>query len=204
MAAEFLAEMLPNASAAQRGRSWLARLINQGPPELPPLTEPEDGGLLVSYAEAETHVFAFHALVKAVCQDGLVDLSGESSDYHFGAFSALHNDLRKCRFTTADQCSREFMNAYGQLLSGSPQFGHRFQSDWSFYSIVPRDSLIHLLDGLEEARRFERRTPEDLPSDVRATVVTKLSDAGVQFVEDLQRWLKSLHDEGLDAYVIWW
>jgi len=201
VASEHASEMLSDDKAQRLAIAWATTLVQKGGLERTAPTTPDDGGLHVYLAESETHVFALHALVKAVCGDSALDLAGESSDYHYGAFPGLIDDLRACRFSTSESCSREFLQTYSNLYRGTPMFGHKFESDWSFYSIVPREKVGFLLDGFAAAKQYEREISDP---EMKAKVRTRVSEAGIQFISDIEGWFRRIKDANLDAYVIWW
>ena len=203
-ASEHLSEILSDEEAKRLAIAWTTTLIQKGSLERTAPTTPEDGGLHVYLAESETHAFAFHALVQAVSGDGTLDLSAESSDYQYGAFPGLIEDLRACRFSTSESCSREFLQAYSNLYRGTPMFGHKFETDWSFYSIVAKEKVGFLLDGFEAAKQYERKVPDSAPPEMKATARTRVSERGIQFIDEIQAWFRRIKDADLDAYVIWW
>lgn len=203
-ACDRLPELLPDDQAQSQARAWLKTLIESGAPDRRTPQAEEDGGLLVFRAESEAHVFALHALVHAASDGKTLNLAAESSDYHHGAFPNLISDMRACRFSTSEGCSREFLQCYSDLYRGTPWFGHRFESAWSFYSTIRNASLDHLLDGFAAAKSYKRQLGNLAPEEVRPTTQTGISAEGIRFIDDLEGWFRQVRDAKLDAYVIWW
>lgn len=203
-ACEQVSELLSDDESQATAKAWLSTLIQKGAPQRSAPEAEEEGGLLVFRAESEAHVFALHALVQAVGGDRLLNLAGESSDYHHDAFPSLISDMRACRFSTSEGCSREFLKSYSDLYRGTPLFGYRFESSWSFYSVIRKQSLDYLLEGFTSAKTYERQLGDKIPPEVRSTARTRISEQGLLFVEDLHRWFRRVRDADLDAYAIWW
>lgn len=188
----------------EQAHAWLEKLVNDGPPERKPQTTGEDG-LLVTLSEGQTHVFAFHSLVQAVCGERMLPIAG-SDYYHHGTFPSLYDDMQSCGFYASQNCTREFRNVYCGLTDGTPLFGHRFETGLSFYSIVRKEHVGILCSGFREALVYEKPVenyPFEVPAEALAKIVRKVSEEGAKILKKLLNWFEQIREANLDAYVIW-
>ena len=202
-----LSESLTNPVVLGKARAWLGRLIDEGYPlrsERPQPSVSEDGSLLVTQLETELHAVVVYSLMRTLFKDACLDLSRESSTWHYSAIVAFDNELGKCGFMRSKECPTMFIHWMSALTGGSPLFGDGFRSDWSFYTVLKNDELTSLVGAIETAQKFEKHIPDSYPETFRKASFTKLSDAGNQFARAFGGWLRRIQQAGQDAFIYWW
>jgi hypothetical protein len=194
----------PNLS---KGKTWLTTLIDSGFPlqrDRQPPPEPAGGGLLNVQMETEVHVFVVHSIARAIARDDYLDLAGESSNWSHPAVQSLYNELAACEFKRSGKCSVEYFTAMWKLIDGSPLFGDDFRTEWSFYSLFTNQELAAIIPVFHAAEEYKRSVPDNLPEDYKAKMRTSLSEGGKQFIGDLLKWFRAIHEAGQDAFILWW
>ena len=97
----------------------------------------------------------------------------------------------------------EFHTWMTKLCNGSPMFGHDFRTKWSFYSIISNIELAAMIPVFKSAMEYQRPLPPGHPEDAIKKMATGLSDMSKEFVSDLIRWFRQLHQAGQDAFIVW-
>lgn len=206
-ARSLLSKSLRDEADLVSAQVWLETLVCTGYPVkygAPAPHASENGGLIVSHSETETHAFVAWALMQATAGPDLLDLSEVSSVYTIDAITTLYDESRACGFLKSRDCSVDFITSLSSLQSGTPLFGDEFRSDWSFYSILENRRLTSVIPVMAAACRFERIIPDHLPPEVKSSMRARLSDQGRSFADEFSRWLGEIRDSGLDAFLMWW
>ena len=207
IAGNYLSETLTDEAALAKACAWLRTLVDDGYPlksEREPPSVPDDGSLLVTRLETELHAFVVYSIVRAVSRNTCLDLASDSSHWHHSAIVSLYNDFRICGFTRSKECPTRFLQLGSALSHGTPLFGDDFRTDWSFYTFLTNNDLENLVSVLEAARKFEKPVPDYVPAEVRKTMVTRLSDEGNAFAEELIAWFCQIQQAHQDAFIMWW
>lgn len=201
-----LGECFTDEKPLRRARAWLRTLIEKGHPfNTVREDEPQDeAGLLKVSMEAESHVFVVEAIRRAIAKPEFLDLAMDSSNWNRGAISMLQRETSECDFSSSDDYGLPMMQAEYILGAGSPLFGDRFHTTWSFYSLLDNEMLGLVVPSLEAATTYERKLPDNFPEHLRAEMPTRLSDSAREFAGALAGWFKQLHGAGQDAFVLWW
>lgn len=193
--------------ARELSGKWLEKLIKHGCPlkeSHDNLAVPEDGGLLVSQLEAETHVFAIHSIFESLKNDTWLNLSGPSSNYTPTAVRRLYRELDDCEFLSSDQCPEQLANCLVSISTGTPLFGDGFHTNWSYYCFLENQKLLEMQRGLEAALTHKKFIPDYVPEEVKKDYFLELSEGGRKFTNELLNWLGSLTEADQDLYIIWW
>jgi hypothetical protein len=193
-------------STVSKAKAWLRTLIESGFPlreDREPPSAPADGGLLTVQMETEDHAFVVYCLARATARDDCMDLGSESSDWKYPAFQSLWDEFSTCGFTRSNKCPVELHNWMCRFLGGSPLFGDRFHTNWSFYTFFSNQELASMIPVYQAAADFKRTLAEAYPEEFRKERES-LSEGGKKFIGDLIKWLGQIQQAGQHAFILWW
>jgi hypothetical protein len=201
-----LASSLRDETTLAKARRWLSTLIENGFPlseQQDPVSEPDDGGLLVVRMETEVHVAVVDSIARAIRREEYLDFAIESSTWAHPIVGAVYQELSACHFTRSEQCSMDYFDAMTRLSNGSPLFGDDFKSQWSFYTFFTNAELQAIIPVFGAAIDFKRELPNFIPDDARGQYRTSLSSGSRDFLSDLTKWFKQIQQAKQDTFILW-